>query len=557
VFNGEIYNFRELRRELEPRHRFRSRGDGEVILHLYEERGDDVVRLLDGMFAFALWDARRRRLLLARDRAGKKPLFYHDGPGGFAFASEVKALLAHPGVPHERDDAALPLYLTYGYVPTPGTFYRGIRALPPANTLVATEAGVEGPAPYWTVRFTDGRVGGEAEAEDRFRTLLEDAVRRRLVADVPLGAFLSGGLDSSAVVALMARAAAGRVKTFTIGFAGGREYDEREHARVVAERFGTEHTEFVVEPKALELIDRLVWHHDGPFGDSSAIPTYLLSELTRSRVTVALNGDGGDEVFAGYLRLYGGALSERFPRWAFAWAAGALGVLPEPSDRRHPLRFAKRFFEAGRLPLAERYLRWNGYFGDGLLELLRPELHPHAQRARVLDSYARELAGTESTLARLLQLNFRTYLLDDLLVKMDRMSMAHGLEARSPFLDTAVVEFGASLPDRLRMRLGRGKILLRRAMRGILPESILARGKMGFGAPLGAWFRGELDGLVRERLLDSTSPIYEYIRPEPVAALVRRHGEAAADLSPQIWAILTLESWLRQERGWGAPSRPA
>jgi len=265
VFNGEIYNFRELRQGLEGRHRFRSQTDAETILHLYEERGVDGVQALDGMFAFALWDAKQRRLLLARDRTGKKPLFYHDGPKLFTFASEVKALLAHPEVPHARDETALPLYLTYGYVPTPGTFYRGIRALPPGHLLVASENGVEGPRPYWTVQFRDGGVEDEREAEEGFRTLLRQAVTRRLVADVPLGAFLSGGLDSSTVVAFMAEAAAGRVKTFTIGFAGGREYDEREHARVVAERFGTDHTEFVVEPKALDLVDRLVWHHDGPF----------------------------------------------------------------------------------------------------------------------------------------------------------------------------------------------------------------------------------------------------------------------------------------------------
>jgi asparagine synthase (glutamine-hydrolysing) len=559
VFNGEIYNFRERRRELEGRHRFRSQGDGEVILHLYEERGDDVVAALDGMFAFALWDARRKRLLLARDRSGKKPLFYHDGPGLFAFASEVKALLRHPEVPHERDPDALPLYLTYGYVPTPGTLYRGIRSLPPGHRLVATAEGVEGPTPYWQVRFRNGgEVRDEREAEKRFRTLLREAVERRLVADVPLGAFLSGGLDSASVVAMMAQAAAGRVRTFTIGFAGGREYDEREHARVVAERFGTDHTEFVVEPKALDLVDRLVWHHDGPFGDSSAIPTYLLCELTRRHVTVALNGDGGDEVFGGYLRLYGGAVSEAMPRGAFRLGARLIGLLPEPRDRRHPLRFAKRFAEAGALPLAERYLRWNGYFTDGLVDLLRPELHPAAERSRVLESYAEPLERARrvgpgersSTLSRLLQLNFETYLLDDLNVKMDRMSMAHALETRSPFLDTALVEFGAALPDRLRMRLGRGKVLLRRAMKGILPESILARGKVGFGVPLGAWFRGELAGLVGERLLDPSSPVFEYLRPEPVAALVARHTSAQADLSPQIWALLTLESWLRQEKGW-------
>ncbi len=609
VFNGEIYNFRELRRGLEGRHRFKSQGDGEVILHLYEEKGDRAVAELDGMFAFALWDARQRRLLLARDRAGKKPLFYHDGPRLFAFASEVKALLAHPDVPHERDGDALPLFLTYGYVPTPGTFYRGIRALPPAHTLVATEAGSEAPKRYWRARFGTGngsgtstasaegapraapdsaarsgvgradRLGADRNAEAgegpggragvpgawsgsespqaRFLSLLQAAVERRLVADVPLGAFLSGGLDSSSVVALMARAAGSRVKTFTIGFAGGAEYDERAHARVVAERFATEHTEFVVEPKALDLVDRLVYHHDGPFGDSSAVPTYLLSELTRTRVTVALNGDGGDEVFAGYLRLYGGALSERVPRAAFAGLAGLLALVPEPRDRKHPLRFAKRFAEAGRLPLLERYLRWNAYFTGDLEALLRPELAATLDRGALLESFRSAFAaGSGSTLARLLQLNFETYLVDDLLVKMDRMSMAHGLEARSPFLDTALVEFGASLPDRLRMRFGKGKLLLRSAMREILPPSILARGKMGFGAPLGAWFRSDLAGFVRERLLDLQSPLYEYLRPEAVEAVIARHGAARADLSARIWALLTLESWLRQEKGWRRAALP-
>jgi asparagine synthase (glutamine-hydrolysing) len=267
-------------------------------------------------------------------------------------------------------------------------------------------------------------------------------------------------------------------------------------------------------------------------------------------VTVALNGDGGDDIFAGYLRFYGGALSEEVPAWAFRALSGGMDLLPEPRERRHPLRLGKRFMEAGRLPLGERYLRWTGVFTEGLADLLRPELRPHAQRETLLESYERGLAGPGGVLARLLQLNFHTYLLDDLHVKMDRMSMAHGLETRSPFLDTAVMEFGASLPDRLRMRLGRGKVLLRRAMSNVLPPSILARGKMGFGAPLGYWFRGTLEGFVRERLLDPASPLYDYLRPGPVAALVRRHDEEAADLSPQIWTLLTLESWLRQEARW-------
>jgi asparagine synthase (glutamine-hydrolysing) len=467
----------------------------------------------------------------------------------------VKALLKHPDVPHEPDPAALPLYLTHGYVPHPGTFYKGIRCLPPAHLVVATEASVQAPSRYWRPRFRNGGVLDEREAEEQFRVLLRGAVERRLVADVPLGAFLSGGLDSSSVVAMMAQTAGGRVKTFTIGFRGGFDYDEREHARAVAEHFGTDHTEFVVEPKALDLIDRLVWHHDGPFGDSSAIPTYLLCELSRRHVTVALNGDGGDEVFAGYLRFYSGLLSERIPRGLFGLATGLVGFLPEPKDRRHPFRFVKRFAEAGSLSLPERYLRWNSYFTTGLVNLLRPELHPFAQPERMLESYGALLdsapdADVPSTLARLLQLNFETYLPDDLNVKMDRTSMAHALETRSPFLDTALVEFGASLPDGLRMSLGRGKILLRRAMKGILPDRILKRGKRGFGAPLGAWFRDELDSFLKDRLLEATSPIYDYLRPETVEQLVSTHRSGAADLSPQIWALLTLESWLRQQRAW-------
>jgi asparagine synthase (glutamine-hydrolysing) len=562
IFNGEIYNFRELRRDLEARHRFKSATDAEVILHLYAERGEEAVAALDGMFAFALWDAKRRRLLLARDRSGKKPLFYFDGPKLFAFASEIKALLAHPGVPHERDESVLPLYLTYGYVPTPATFYRGIRSLPPGHLLVVTEKETTGPRRYWDVRFTSASGNGhagiqsDAEAEERFRTLLRAAVKRRLVADVPLGAFLSGGLDSSSVVAFMAQEAEGRVKTFSIGFADAGAYDETAHARVVARHFATDHTEFKVEPKALELIDRLVYHHDGPFGDSSAVPTYLLAELTRKHVTVALNGDGGDEVFAGYLRFYGGDLSERLPRWAFGTLRAGIALLPEPEDRKHPLRFAKRFAEAGERPLLERYLGWNACFTDDLPSLLRPELREHARPSRLLESFAAAIGHDGSVLARLLELNFKTYLLDDLNVKVDRMSMAHGLEARSPFLDTALVEFGAHLPDRLRMRFGKGKVLLRRAMTGILPKSILERGKMGFGAPLAAWFRGDLGPFVKERLLDPKSPLYAYLEPHPVERLVDGHMARAGDVSAKIWALLTLESWLRQEAGWGTAPSP-
>jgi asparagine synthase (glutamine-hydrolysing) len=548
VFNGEIYNFRELRTELEGAHRFRSRTDAEVLLHLYEERGDDAVSGLDGMFAFALWDSRRGRLLLGRDRAGKKPLYYHDGPELFAFASEVKGLLAHPAVPGERDHEAIPLYLTHGYVPCPGTFYRGIRALPPGHRLVATAEGVLGPEPYWRASFQDGPACDEDEAAARLRITLRRAVARRLVADVPLGAFLSGGIDSSAVVALMSELAGGRVRTFSIGFADAPEYDETRHARLVAERFGTEHTEFLVEPRALELLDRLVFHHDGPFADSSAIPTFLLAELTRRSVTVALSGDGGDEVFAGYRRFLAAVLAEKLPELARRGLAGVAGVIPEPEERRNPVRLVKRFLESGARPLAERYLGWTSVFPEGAAPYLRPEHRPAAACERLLAPLRQRLEAPGSTLSRLLSLNFETYLPDDLMVKVDRMSMAHGLEVRSPFLDTEVAELGMGLPDRLRLRFGRGKRLLRRALRGLLPPEILGRRKAGFGVPVGRWLRQGPPGFLEDRLLAAGSPVLEYLEPVAVAGLVRSHLARERDRGHEIWALLTLESWLRQGR---------
>jgi asparagine synthase (glutamine-hydrolysing) len=548
VFNGEIYNFRELRKDLEARHSFRSQGDGEVILHLYEERGDEMVAALEGMFAFALWDARRERMLLARDRAGKKPLFYHDGPRLFAFASEPKALLAHPGVPRELDPQALPLFLTHGYVPTPRTFYAGIRSLPPGHRMMLTSAGAEAPEPYWRARFLGEDRGLDlAEAGARLRELLRAAVGRRLVADVPLGAFLSGGLDSSAIVALMAEQAEGRVRTFSIGFKDAPAYDETAYAREVSRRFATEHTEFVVEPRAMDLLDDLVRFHDAPFGDSSAVPMWLLAEQTRKHVTVALTGDGADEVFAGYMRFWGAALSEHVPAWAAQLAAAASRLVPEPRDRHSPRRMLKRFAEAGPLPLAERYLEWTGVFTGELTRWLQPRWHAAASSELLLAPYVAHLQGNPgSTLDRILQLNFETYLPDDLLVKADRMSMAHGLELRSPFLDREVVEFGARLPDRLRIRRGRGKQVLRAAMKDFLPPSVTTRKKMGFGVPLALWFRGDAAAEVHRRLTRPQSPLFEHVRPEPIAELLSRHEQGREDASARLFSLLTLESWLRQ-----------
>ncbi len=548
VFNGEIYNFLELRAELETRgHAFRSRSDTEVIVHGYEQWGDRLPERLDGMFALALWDESRQRLLLARDRAGKKPLYVYRDDERLLFASEIKAILEHPRADRAIDPGALPLYLTYGYVPTPLTFYRRIRKLPPASCLaVETDRGAKEWS-YWDLDFTPRPIGG-GEAEEELRARMRAAVRRRMIADVPLGAFLSGGIDSTVVVGLMSEAASAPVRTFSIGYADDPVYDETSYARLAAKRFGAQHTEFMVGPQSIDLVDRLVDAYDEPFGDSSAIPTYVVSELARRDVTVALVGEGGDELFAGYLRFYAAALSERVPTAVFGLAASIARCLPHrPNPRSLSRRFA-RFAEAAALPLDERMLRWIGFFAGGVGSLLRPELAAAVDPAALGESFRASLAKTRnlSPLARVLDLNFRTYLLDDLLNKADRCSMAHGLELRSPFLDTAVMEFAASLPDRLKLRAGTTKRILRRAFQDLLPEAIQKRGKMGFGIPLPRWLRNEWRPLVEQRLLDPEARLYEWLRLDPVRAMAERHFAGTADYGHQLWALLTLETWLER-----------
>jgi asparagine synthase (glutamine-hydrolysing) len=550
VLNGEIYNFRELRKDLEARgHPFKSHSDTEVILHLYEERGERCVDALDGMFAFGLWDARRQRLLLARDRAGKKPLFYARVGSQFAFASEVKALLRHPlrGAAPAVD--TFPHYFAFGYPPPGRTFYQGIRELPPAHRLTLDADGTERVTRYWDVSFRPAVPAcTEREATARVRDLLAAAVEKRLVADVPLGAFLSGGVDSSVVVALMARLTGAKVRTFSLGFSGAPAFDETPWARRVARHCGTEHTEFIVEPSAVGLVERLVHHHDGPFGDSSAIPTFLVSELTRRHVTVALNGDGGDEIFAGYLRFQGSVAAERLPRGLARIAGRVAAALPEPRGYHHPLRRARRFFTAAALPLLARLREWNAVFGDDLPRLLSADVWPEVRRSLEFPPEATADAGDLTPLGQVLQVNFKTYLPGDLLVKIDRCSMAHGLEGRSPFLDTALVEYAASLPDALKLRRGTTKYILKRAFADLLPPEILGRGKRGFGVPLGAWFRGELREYLRDLLIAPGARAHAYVDAAYVRRLVSDHEAGHHDYGHKLWSLLTFEVWLRGER---------
>ena len=561
VFNGEIYNFVELRAQLIGHgHRFRTRSDTEVILAAYRQWGDRCPEHLDGMFAFALWDARERRLLLARDRTGKKPLFVYRDAERLVFGSEMKAILACGGVDDALNPAAIPLYLTYGYVPTPGTFYRSIHKLPPATSLSIRADGAVEERRYWSPVFdgTASRVRME-EAVEEVRELMTAAVRRRMVADVPVGAFLSGGIDSTIVVGLMSRLADRPVRTFSIGFSGDARFDETDVARSTALRLGTEHTEFVVEPAALDLLDALVTAYDEPFGDSSAIPTSIVSRLSRQSVTVALTGDGGDELFGGYLRLHAGALSERVPSVLRRMGGHAARWIPANGHPRGLPARAARFLSAAADPLPDRYLRWIGFFPDATESLLHPEVRAAVyDRAAVRASFTTELDGsTGSTLDRLLRLNFNTYLLDDLLVKADRCSMMHSLELRSPFLDTALIEFAGRLPDGFRRRGRSTKYLLRRAFPDLLPPDLLKRGKMGFGVPLDTWFRTLWRSTLEEGLLDSGSPLYEWLDRGTVQGMVVRHLSGEANLGHQLWSLLTLERWLARRSGSRRSGSPA
>ena len=557
VFNGEIYNYRELRATLAQRGvRFRSASDTEVLLRWYEAEGADCLRRFDGMFAMAVWDAKRRRMILARDRVGKKPLFYAAGPDRLAFASEIKALLQCPGIGSEVNRQTLPAFFSYGYVPSPDTLYQGILQLPPGHVAEAAPDGTIRLDAYWRIPHAESsssRSPTEPEASSRVRELLTAAVRRRLVADVPLGAFLSGGLDSSIIVGIMSRLMPEPVKTFSIGFAKQPYFDETAYARLVAARWRTQHTEFQLEPASVELVERLVWHYDGPFADSSAIPTYLLSQLARRHVTVALTGDGGDELFAGYLRFQAALLAERLPAWARHGLRRFGRSLPFLGGVRGPIRRLQKFADGVTLPLAERFTRWIAVFDEDLPMLL-------AHRA---DGASRSLAGMgadgpwdkASPLSKLLRLNLSTYLLDDLLVKMDRCSMAHALEARSPFLDRELLEYVWRLPDHMKLRWGSTKYLLRRACADLVPPAVLRRGKMGFGVPLEAWFASDLRDYLHEHLLTPDARLRRYVNQAYVRQLYDAHLARRADYSDRLWTLLTFEVWLRTRTAWAVPQR--
>ncbi|HXH06222.1 MAG TPA: asparagine synthase (glutamine-hydrolyzing) [Vicinamibacterales bacterium] len=563
VFNGEIYNFRELRRELETRgHAFRSRSDTEVILHAYREYGEDCVSRLRGMFAFAVWDEHRHRLFAARDRLGKKPFFYRIDEQGFTFASEAQGLAADPlGPPLEPDLSALDLYLTYGYVPHPWSAFRGVRKLSPAHVLVydASGGGLREER-YWRARREPKLRLPERDAEEEALRRLREAVRLRLASDVPLGAFLSGGVDSSLVVALMAEQ--GPVRTFSIGFHEA-EYDERRYARAVAERYATRHTEFVVEPDAAEVLPRLVRHYGEPFADSSAVPSYYLARMTREHVTVALNGDGGDEAFGGYERYAGAGLAERLDvlpapvLTAAAWLVRRLDRRPKKSGVLHR---AARFLEAMRQDPIARYAMWVGYFDDGeKAALYSDDLARATEGVPSLGWLRQTYAGTDATdfIDRTMAADLETYLPGDLLVKMDIATMANSLEARSPLLDHELVEFAARLPVDYKVRGLRTKRLLKRIARRFVPREVVDRPKMGFGVPIDRWLRCQLRDLVEDCLFGRRAVARGYFRPAFVRRLVDEHASGRRRHHHLIWALLMLELWHREFIDGPRASRPA
>jgi asparagine synthase (glutamine-hydrolysing) len=539
VFNGELYNFPELRSQLSAAgHEVRGTGDTPVLPHLYEEHGPRFVERLSGMFALALWDTARGRLVLARDRVGKKPLLWTRLPDGtLAFASELKALLQLPDLPREVDPAMLDAYLALQYVPGPRTALRGIEKLPPGHVLVA-EQGETSIERYWQLEPRP-----EPPTAADVREAVTAAVRRRLVADVPLGALLSGGIDSSIVVALMARALPGPVRTFTVGF-GDPRYDERRWARAVAERYGTEHEELVLEPDPAGNLPRLAAAYDEPLGDDAALPLFLVCEAARAHVTVALTGDGGDEAFAGYERYAAHELAGRLRVPGAAFAARGLRALAR--ERRSAALRAARLLETAAAPPSQRYARLMEVFPKALREEL---WEPDFVRPAEL-----RLEPARPGIPGLQELDVETYLPDDLLLKADIASMAHSLELRSPFLDHEVLEVGVSLRAPLRLR---GKGALRKAFAADLPPEVLSRRKTGFGVPLARWFRHELRELARDVLLDPAARRRGQLRPAAVERLLAEHASGRADHGHRLWCLLMLElwqrTWVESESAAGAP----
>ncbi len=548
VFNGEIYNYLQLRRQLLAKgHNFASKGDSEVVVHAYEEYGDDCVEHFNGMFAFAVWDKVQRRLLLVRDRIGIKPLYYWASNRQLVFGSELKAVMAHPDVPKEIDLTALDQFLTLEYIPTPRTIFKGVRKLPPGHRLVFQNGGLT-LEQYWDV-LTRTVFIDEKNSVEQLTELIKDAVRMRLVSDVPLGAFLSGGIDSSTVVACMSKASASPVRTFSIGFEDA-SYNELPDARHVAAYLRTDHTEEILQPNIAHLAERLVAHLDEPFADFSIFPTYLVSKLASQSVKVVLSGDGGDELFGGYdtyvaehMYRYYGWLPANFRRKTMPWLMAQ--VSPRPK-KKGLVNKVKRFVEGGALPPKLHHTRWMMFMNRrDKVALYRPTLRAAFDGATsedLLESHFQK-ADSLAPLCQQQYVDVKTYLPDDILTKVDRMSMAASLEARVPLLDHRIVEFTLNLPPHLKLRGGKTKVILRKAMADHLPQAVLKKSKQGFSIPLKHWLRGPLKPLMTDLLSVESIRRRGYFEPQCVTDWVSEHLNGRVNHSHRLWALIVFELW--------------
>jgi asparagine synthase (glutamine-hydrolysing) len=554
VFNGEIYNFQEIKGDLVKRgHFFKSKSDTEVILHAYEEWGVESLNYLRGMFAFAIWDSTMKRLFLARDRLGKKPLVYFSQNGRFAFASEIKGLLQLPNIERKVNNIALHHYLTYQYVPSPDTIFEGIKKLPPAHYLLYDRGGNLKVQQYWKLHFncTPQTATPLQGLSDRIRTELEESVKFRLISDVPLGAFLSGGVDSSLIVGIMAKLSKNPVKTFSIGFEE-KEFDELSYARMVSEYFGTDHHEFIVKPNAIEILPKLVWAYNEPFADSSAIPTYYVAQVTKEFVKVVLTGDAGDENFAGYRRYLFGQWVPFLTKVPEKIRKEVLPPCLKSATAFHikeaKLNRLADFIESLSQNQARNYAEQIKIFNTKeKTNIYTEEFRTRMEKIDPLDFLLKkyEDSGTDNFLERLLYVDINSYLPEDLLVKMDIATMANSLEARVPFLDHKFMEFVASIPSQLKLKGSKTKFVLKAAFKDFLPDSIFTRKKMGFGVPVSRWFRNELKEYVYEILLDPRTLDRGYFKREGVECLLNDHVKCRYDHSARIWALLFLEMWFR------------
>lgn len=548
MLNGEIYNFRELREDLKRRgHKFKTRTDSEVIPHLYEEFGTSFLERLRGMFAIGLWDAGKKTLYIARDRLGIKPLYYWDNGGSFVFASEIKAILASDLVEREIDHQALSDYITFRYVPAPATMFKGIMKVPQGHLLAVGEGGAR-LEQYWDFNFERSVDGNDREIEERLREMLRECVSMRLMSDVPLGALLSGGIDSSMIVSIMSGLVDSPVKTFSVGFESAGPLSELPYARTLSERFGTDHYEIVVSyDDVVKNLPRLVWHQDEPVTEPAAIPTYMVSKLAREHVVVVLTGEGADELFAGY------------PQYGLEGWAGRYQRVPVWLRDRVIRPFVSSLpFGYRRLRVVERSMattsdanRWSSWFagfsGEEKEGLISRDLASSVQDPtgeRIFEHHISRL-GNAHPVEKMLYADTKVWLPDDLLMKMDKMSMAASLEARVPFLDHELVEFAAGLPLRMKLEGLQGKGILRKLARGVLPKEIIKRKKVGFVVPINVWFRGELKPLLESMLFSSRSIDRGFFDLGYLGKLVKEHTEGKVDHRRELWTLLNLELWMR------------